>query len=327
MRWQTKVLIAGAVLGVGMVLIWHPSAPVRPRVAYGNQRPGLSSAQVARSPQLTSGTSALPTPTSTRNLRPQFSESRNYADLVRGLAEPAAAGDPIAEYLTARALKYCHDNAHWRFQTPGGSARTRNELEVRVGKYPLGLQQEILESYDRCQGFSQDASQADATRTWESWLDKASAAGYPPAQSLKAEVSRDAEVMSDAANATSGDIIPPPVGPARDLALGAALSGDPDSIVEMMNWVDGTQRSSEDYWALSSAWGLLACQRGYDACGPTSPWLRSICNWDVQCADDSSVIDTLRRQFGSRFDDVQNLANSIGSAIDQKDPKAVESYL
>jgi len=133
--------------------------------------------------------------------------------------------------------------------------------------------------------------------------------------------------MSDAANASGGDIIPPTVGPARDLAVAAALSGDPDSIFEMMNWVDGTTHSTEESRVLLGAWGLLACQRGYDDCGPSSQWLSSVCTWDVQCAEDKSVIDTLRRQYGDRFDDVQDLANSIGLAIDQKDQKAVESFL
>ncbi len=171
-----------------------------------------------------------------------------------------------------------------------------------------------------------DTGHRDATTAWTSWLDKASTAGYPPAQSLKADVSRRAELMGDAANAAAGDLVPPTAGPARDLALAAVLSGDPDSIFEMMNFVDGTKHSTEDYGILAAAWGLLACQRGYDDCGPSSEWLRSVCSWDVQCADDNSVTDSLKRQFGDRFDDVQNIANSIGLAIDQKDQKAVESF-
>jgi len=266
-------------------------------------------------------------------MRAQFRESGNYAEFVRGLTGAVAAGDPIAEYLTARALKYCHDNARLSLQKPGGVLRTRDELEIRIGKYPVDLQHEILDAYDRCHGFFADVGQTDATSAWESWLDKASAAGYPPAQSLKADVSRQADLMRDASNAanaanlSSGDVVPPTMGPARDLALTAVLSGNPDSIFEMMNWVDGTKHSTDEYGELSGAWGLLACQRGYDECGPTSQWFRSSCSWDVQCADDNSVIDTLKRQFGSRFDDVQNLANSIGLAIDQKDQKAVETFL
>src|SRR6202035_5498724 len=192
-------------------------------------------------------------------------------------------GEPIAQHLTARALKYCNDiaNLHKSFRNPGGSLQTRNEVEVRVGKYPVGLQQEILEAYDRCHDFSADTSHADATAAWESWLDKASTAGYTPAQSLKADVLRQEEWMHDAANASAGDIIPPTAGPARDLALVAVLSGDPDSIFEMMNWVDGTKHSTQDSGNLAGAWGLLACQRGYDDCGPKSQWLRSVCSWDV----------------------------------------------
>jgi hypothetical protein len=326
-RLPIIILLAGAILSAAAVLIWPPHAKVTPPSNYGDQRPGASPTRAALSPAPTLGTPTLPESTSTVNLRVRFRQSRNYAEFVRGLAGAAATGDPIAEYLTARALKYCHENAHWRSQTPGGSLRTRNELELRVGKYPLSLQQEILEAHDRCQGFSQDAIQFDATSAWESWLDKASAAGYPPAQSLKADVSRQAELTRDAANATPGDIVPQTVGPARDLALVAVSSGDPDSIFEMTNWVDGTRHSTDDYGALLGAWGLLACQRGYDDCGPTSQWFRSICSWDVQCADDNSVVDTLRRQFGGRFEDVQNLANAIGLAIDNKDQPAIESYL
>jgi hypothetical protein len=263
----------------------------------------------------------------TLDLRTQFRKSQNYADLVRELATSATGGDPTAEYLTARALKYCSDNIRRHFQNPKGLVPTRNEVEVRVGKYPVGLQQEILEAYDRCHEFLKDSSQANSMSTWESWLDKASAAGYPPAQSLKADVSRQVDLMHDAANASAGDVIPPTYGPARDLALRAVFSGDPDSIIEMVNWVDGSKRSLDESADLLGAWQLLACQRGYDDCGPTSEWLRSVCNWDPQCADDSSITDTLRRQFGNRFDHVQNLANSIGSAIDQKDQQAIETHL
>jgi hypothetical protein len=322
-----KILFAGALLSAVAVLIWQSNAMVTRGPSYEGQRPGTPPTRAAMRASQASAPTGPAASTARMSLRAQFRESQNYAEFVRGLAGAAAAGEPIAEYLTARALKYCHDNARWRFQNPGGSLRTRNELEVRVGKFPVGLQEEILEGYDRCHEFFQDTSQSDATIAWESWLDKASTAGYPPAQSLKADVSRQAEAMRDAANASAGDIIPPTAGPARDLALVAVLSGDPDSIFEMMNWVDGTKHSTEDYGDLAGAWGLLACQRGYDDCGPTSQWLRSVCSWDVQCADDNSVIDSLRRQFGNRFDDVQNLANAIGLAIDKKDQAAIESYL
>jgi hypothetical protein len=216
MRLPIKILFAATLLGAVAVVLWQSKGPVAPKPSYKDPTPN--------SPPISAALRALPAsapsaPTPTVNLRAQLRESRNYAEFVRRLARAAAAGDPIAEYLTARVLKYCNDAASLRFRNPSGSLRTRNELEVRTGKYPVGLQQEILDSYDRCREFFTDASQADATSAWESWLDKASMAGYPPAQSLKADVSRQAELMRDAANASSGDIVPPTAGPARDLAL------------------------------------------------------------------------------------------------------------
>lgn len=325
-----KIFAIVAVLCAVVVLLWRSNAIVASRSSSENhQHPGPSQTSAALRASAASVLPVLSAPQVKVNLRGQFSKSRNYAEFVRGLAGAAAAGDPIAQYLTARALKYCNDSAnlHKSFRNPGGSLRTRNEVEVRVGIYPVGVQQETLDAYDRCQEFLADSNQTDATTAWASWLDKASMAGYPPAQSLKADVSRQEELMRDAANASAGDVVPPTAGPARDLALAAVMSGDPDSIFEMMNWVDGTKHLTEVYSDLTGAWGLLACQRGYDDCGRTSQWLRSVCNWDVQCADDNSVIDSLKRQFGNRFDDVQNLANAIGLAIDRKDQKAIDTYL
>jgi hypothetical protein len=325
-----KILSTVSVLCAAAVLMWRPNGTVASRSsAVNHHSAGLPQTHGALRSSAASTLPPLSAPQAKVNLRGQFRESRNYAEFVRGLAGAAAAGDPTAQYLTARALKYCNDiaNLYRNFRRPDGSLRTRNEVEIWVAKYPVGFQQDILDAYDRCLEFLADSKPTDATTAWAGWLDKASTAGYPPAQSLKADVLRQADLMHDAANASAGDVVPPTVGPARDLALAAVLSGDPDSIFEMMNWVDGTKRSTEDYGVLTGAWGLLACQRGYDDCGPTSQWLRSICTWDVQCADDNSVIDSLRRQFGSRFDDIQNMANAIGLALDQKDQKALDAYL
>jgi hypothetical protein len=328
-RLPIKILFAAALLGAVAVLVWQSKAPVSPRSSLEDQSLGMPPVHEVPHTSPESAPSSLRASTSRMNLRIQFRESANYAEFIRRLAGSAAAGDPIAQYLTARALKYCNDSAnlHKSFRNPDGSLRTRNEIEVRVGKYPVALQQEILDAYDRCHEFLADTSKTDAPTAWEGWLDRASAAGYPPAQSLKADVTRQAELMRDAANASAGDVVPPTAGPARDLALRAVLSGDPDSIFEMMNWVDGTKHSTEDYGDLVGAWGLLACQRGYDDCGSTSQWLRSVCNWDIQCANDNSVIDSLKRQFGNRYNDIQALATTIGQAIDKKDQAAVESNL
>jgi hypothetical protein len=321
-----KSLSIVAVLSVVAVFIWQSRYAPTTRSLNVQQDPHPPVTRVLSDASATSTTPLVPSARAF-DLRAQFRKSQNYAALVREFSAQATAGNPTAEYLTARALKYCSDTIRLHFRNPEGLAKTRNEVEVRVGKYPIGLQQEILEAYDRCHEFLADSSQSDLMLAWENWLNKSSAAGYPPAESLKADLSRQADLMHDAASASAGDIVPPTYGPARDLALRAVLSGNPDSIFEMMNWVDGTKHSMDESADLLGAWQLLACQRGYDDCGPTSEWLRSMCNWDPQCANDSSVTDYLMRRFGSRFDDVQNLANSIGLAIDQKNQQAVEYYL
>ncbi len=321
-----KLLCAVAALSIVALFVWQLRDEIHPKLLNAGQHPSSPLARVLLNAPPTSAPSLAPS-AHTFDLRTQFRKSQNYAELVREFAVSAAAGDPTAEYLTARALKYCRDTIRLHFRNSKGLVRTRDEVEGRIGKYPVGLQQEILEAYDRCHEFLADSSQPDSMPAWESWLDRASAVGYPPAQSLKADISRQADLMRDAANASGGDIIPPTYGPARDLALRAVLSGNPDSILEMTNWVDGTKHSMDESADLQGAWQLLACQRGYDDCGSTSEWLRSMCNWDAQCANDSSVTDYLRRQFGTRFDDVQNLANSIGLALDQRNQQAIESFL
>ena len=47
----------------------------------------------------------------------------------------------------------------------------------------------------------------------------------------------------------------------------------------------------------------------------------------AQCVDGASVTEYLKRVTSSDYDDVQKLANEIGTAIDHKDQAALESYL
>ena len=256
-----------------------------------------------------------------------FRDSRNYTKFVRTIAAAAAAGDPSAEYFTAIALKYCGANLELYFRQSDGSFRTLDEAQVRFGILPASVLDEIVDTYDRCHEYMIDPGEKDPTSAWKSWLDRASAAGYPPAESLEADVLREAALMRDSANTSGGNVVPPTMGPARDLAMRAVMSGDPASILEMSNWVDGAKHSLANSEDLVAAWQLLACRRGFDDCGSNSELLRASCNVDPQCADDSSVVDSLKRVFGTRFEDIQNLANAIGLAIDQKNPKAVESYL
>jgi hypothetical protein len=322
-----RLILAAALLGAGAVLLWHLSSTNAPRTSLPAQPRHPQSVQIAVPSPLAPHSSGPSASVPGLDLRTEFRHARNYAQFVRRLAGADAAGDPIAEYLTARALKYCSDTAHLGFRNANGSLRMRGEVEARYEKFPAGVQQQMLETFDRCRELWTDPNWAQAAGAWADWLDKASAAGYPPAQSLRADVTRDALVMHEAGKAQSGDIIVPPAGPARDLALRAVLTGDPDSIFEMMNWIDGTKHSQEDSGDLLMAWRLLSCQRGQDDCGPDSEWLRTICIGNAMCAEGDSVRDSLKQMLGVRFEEVQKLATEIGVAIDHRDLNAVESYL
>ncbi len=323
---QISLILTAALLGTGAVLLWHSRSTHAPRTSLPAQLPHLQSVHGAVPAPLAAASSSSSASVPGVDLRTEFRQARNYAQFIRRLGSAAAAGDPSAEYLTARALKYCADSADRGVRNANGSLRTREQIEVRYRKLPE-VQQQMLETFDRCQELWTDPDQTQAPGAWESWLDKASAAGYPPAQSLSADVSRTAALMRAASKAQPGDIIPPTSGPARELALRAVLSGDPDSILEMMNWVDGTKHSQQDSSDLLMAWRLLACQRGQDDCGPDSAWLRTICVGNALCGEGDSVPDSLKRMLGSHFDDIEKLAAQIGVAIDHEDLNAVESYL
>ena len=264
-------------------------------------------------------------PVSKDSYRVAYRKAHDYSLLVDAIKLAANSGNPVAEYVTAKALRYCADNSK-PFFGANGSRKTFAEVQVRMGKTPGGYQL-TNEIYDHCHSYLDDPTLLKTTADWEKWLNLAVVAGYAPAQTEKADVLRVADLMQDAQNATSGDVIQPSEGQARALAMTAVLSGNPDSILGMANWVDGTKHSGDEYYQLVSAWELLACQRGYDDCGADSQCLRAVCMYDPQCADDSNVIDSLRRQFGSGFDDVDRLAAEIGKALEAGDLKAVESFM
>jgi hypothetical protein len=237
--------------------------------------------------------------------------------LVNELVASARGGNQSAAYVVGEALKYCDENLSRFFRKPNGSVRSLNDAQTRWANRPAGYQAEMVDVYERCHSFLDDAELKAAPSSFSNWLDQAAAAGYPPAQAEKADAIRVGLLLGDnsAAQAVTLDN-------ARNLAVSAAQSGDPDALIKMMNWVEVKNRTLEEYGDLVSAWELLACQRGYD-CGESSEWLRSMCNWDPQCANGETVADYLQRQLGTRFDDVQNLAKAIAAAVDAKDGAAI----
>jgi hypothetical protein len=213
------------------------------------------------------------------------------------------------------------------FIRPDGRIRTLDEVHARRTLQASGIsQQELTNIYTRCQGFLDQQGHLKETGSWDQWLDNAAAADYPAAVAEKA-----ANLEADIA-LTAASQLPhaqPAAGAedrARNLALEAVQSGDPDAIFLMSDWVRAGDRTAEENATLISAWKILACQKGYD-CGPNSEWMMSVCSWDVQCADDQTYIDYFQRQLGTQYDEALSLARTIDQAIATKDIQAIRSHL
>lgn len=273
---------------------------------------------------------ALPRSTLNRNsplhLREKLRSSRDYAALVRDLAAAVIAGDPEAEYVSAGALQYCDENLKRFFRLPDGKPRTLPEAQSRWANRPAGYQAEIMDVYDRCHVFLDDPESAPRTSSWKSLLQRAADSGHPAAEAEEADLVRAEATLSGGVIKSDGDDKVLTLDQAKDLALSGAESGDPDALMRMSNWIDPKNRTPEEYGDLVSAWQISACQHGYD-CDRESDWLRSLCNYDSQCADGDAYVDYFRRHLGSRFDEVQNLANEIGAAITSRNSEAIQSHL
>lgn len=248
----------------------------------------------------------------------------DYRQFVGSLRTKADGGDAEAQYYSAAALRYCRDNLRRFFLKPQGGMRTLDEAQSRWARRPEGYRNKIADAHHRCRGYLEDFAEADA---WSDWLDKAVAAQYPKAQSMKAEDLRSEHLAAERSETSSvHDGQQDTEEYARELAIESLRTGEPEPIFAMSSWVDRGKHSAEEYSVLASAWQLLACQRGFD-CGPNSEWLRTACNYDVQCAQGATVEDYLQRQMGAQFDEARKAASEIGRVVDTHSWDALKDYL
>jgi len=266
-------------------------------------------------------------PQPTRSLRERFREASDYAQFVASIAPLANAGNTEAEYLTAKSLRWCAEMSRLYFRKPTGEPRTLEEVQANVAAKPLGLSSETIRMmYERCRGFLEDPEQRKLYSTWNQWLDKAADGGNQAAIALRASLDESQLLLESHSTLPHPDRSVDAEAQAREAALSAVESGDPDAIFLMSDWVRTGQRSAQETAVIIDAWKIAACQNGYD-CGPNSDWLISACSWDPQCANDRTYIDYLQRQLGSQYDDAVGLAKSISQAIASKDIQALKNYL
>jgi hypothetical protein len=315
---------SGVIAFVGWKVVEHSS------VSTAAQTARLSSTTVEQSAAKPVGIATakfLGAPSTDLSLRQRFHEAKDYALFVAELGPLANAGNAEAEYLTAKSLKWCAQMSRLYFIRPNGEVRTLEEAQAKVAARPVGFtQQEVTMIYTRCRGFLDNPELSKMPLSWNQWLDKAVDAGYPAAIAEHASILESQLMLESHSSLPHQDRGPDAEAQARDLALSAVESGDPDAIFSMSDWVRSGQRTETETTTLINAWKILACQNGYD-CGPESDWMLSVCSWNPQCADGRTYTDYLRQQLGSQYDDAVKLATSINEAIIAKDAQALRSYL
>lgn len=238
----------------------------------------------------------------------------DYRQLVKLLLPLAKAGSASAQYELASALRYCDESWHAHFFASNGVLRTPEQMQVLYSKLPENTQSLLNDADQRCHSFSEDLP---LLKTSDDWLDQAVAAGYPPATFVKADVMMKSHLMD-------GDTAS--IEQARQQAIVASTSADPEVLFGMADFVDNTNRDRAAVQQLISAWYLLACQSGYD-CSAESEAIKSTCTVDPQCADKPTVVEQLQRTNGAHFGDVEQLAEQIRAAINTHDPEAIKRYL
>jgi hypothetical protein len=321
-----RVMIV-AVIGVIAFACWKAFEPSSSSEAAPARQSSMTVEQSAAKPTTPSAAHTSVSPPPEKSLRDRFHEAKDYAHFVAEIAPLANIGNAEAEYLTAKSLKWCAQMSRLYFIRPNGEARTLEETQANAAARPVGLSQEAIAMiYTRCRGFLEDPELRKMSLSWSQWLDKAVDAGYPAAIAQHASLLESQLLLESHSSLSHPDRGPDAEAQARDLALSAVQSGDPDAIFSMSDWVRASTRTEEETATLISAWKILACQNGYD-CGPDSDWMLSVCSWNAQCANGRTYTDYLQQQLGSQYDEAVRLANTINQAIISKDVQALRSYL
>lgn len=278
------------------------------------------------------------TPVVAEDIATAFKRATDYAEFTRKIRAQAESGNAQAQFYMEEALHYCDDEM-LRFFYRGAKQRLRtldealaNQARIGLGKHPEKLREQVTEVYNHCHVFLEDSEVRPEMKQWTAWLDKASDNGVPAAESLKAallmrdyDVSQYNQDPAKHADPTSPD-------KAHELVLNALQSADPRVLWSMADLVsvgaDQSQKELERLNVVSTAWQLLACQRGFD-CSAQADWLRFDCTTGPVCAPGETGQQFLERAVGdpTRWDQVKAMANEIGDAVDAKDEAKLPTYL
>jgi TPR repeat protein len=215
---------------------------------------------------------ATPAPVATQplSMRQRMKNAQDWYALAKEILPQAKAGDPEAQYRLFRMYRYCS----YKNQT-----RVDNEYAARDRANAIGQSgDDAVKTFRQCHGFATGDAQSLGD-PWD-WLQKATDAGYPPAQATTASERLMQDDLKAAARAggspTDPTVTLAPIGgdvnPREPLAL-AAQSADPEvlsQIGDMQYRLHHGTQPEEVININTAAWMYASCQRDCSGFGPTT---------------------------------------------------------
>jgi hypothetical protein len=238
--------------------------------------------------------------------------SSNYLEFVDRALPAAREGDASAQFALYQALEYCQDGYRGYFDRPG-KRRTLDEALEWASTRSVNMDS-VRDVHRRCEALM--ARGTGETGSSEYWLEKASAASVPAAQTRKAlNELRDIHLQTvpwpDRPALSATEFNERRAG-ARTLVLSAVAAGDPGATwdaADAIYYLTGSASTADtEQWV----WRMAACIQGKD-CAPGADWVVAMCQYDpAVCSPGESGTELIRRAW------VQASGQSDTSGLDER---------
>jgi hypothetical protein len=225
--------------------------------------------------------------------------SSNYLEFVDRALPAARAGDASAQFALYLALDYCEDGYRGYFDRPG-KRRTLDEALEWASTRSVNMDS-VRDVHRRCEALM--ARGTGETGDSRSWLEKASEAGVPAAQTRKAlNDLRDTYLQTvpwPDRPALSAEEFDERRAGARALVLSAVAAGDAGATwdaADAIYYLTGSGSTADtEQWV----WRMAACIQGHD-CAPGANWVAAMCQYDpTPCSPGESGTELIRRAWMS----------------------------
>jgi hypothetical protein len=323
-RILRTVLLAGLAAVIAFAYWWHQ----RPVDRSASKAPPASATHVSvlwnrpsdnKHESSAQGKSAPVTQAPT-SIRQRMPTATDWYALAKDILPQAQAGNPEAQYVLFQTIGGCEEGAESLGAKSENLAAARDKaLQLfpnapeLVSKYEAG--------YKRCHGFYTD----DAARLgdpWD-WLQKATDAGYAPAQAATAvqRLQQDQrKAFVKAGNVPNDTATLAPIGGdanPRELLVAAVQSADPEVLNEIgqMQGILNPRQPRDVTQLIRTAWMYVACQRGFD-CSDYGPGTVTNCGpGDGNC---TPVPEQFIIRAKYNWAPVQEMVNQINAALNAK---------